>query len=122
MQVPNDIIIYLLFHFRTHTHVILSRILRKIKAHFGTALRPTFSLSIPVGHIQRLRTLETQPKQTMELRKHKAHTTLVLAENLGRGQSAIKKGQRSIITLNMHQDDIPLPPTPTHPSLTRTRR
>ncbi len=35
-----------------------------------------------------------QPKQTMELHKHKAHAPLLLAEKLSRGQSAINKGQR----------------------------
>ena len=39
-----------------------------------------------------------QPKQTMELRKHTCtvHAPLLLAENLGRGQGAICKVQRSI--------------------------
>ncbi len=34
--------------FLEHTYVILSRILRKIKVHLGTALRPMFSLFMPV--------------------------------------------------------------------------
>ncbi len=55
------------------------------KAHFGTALRPMVFLFMPVGHIATAATLVTQPKYTLELRKHTAHALLLLAEKLGRG-------------------------------------
>ena len=64
-------------------------------AHFGTALRPMFSLFMPVGHIATVLDLDNAA-ETMELRKHRAHAPLLLAENLGRGQSAINTGQSSI--------------------------
>ena len=57
-----------------------------------------FSLFMPVGHIATAWDLGNVAEKTttMELRKQRAHTPLLLAENLGWGQSAINKGQRSI--------------------------
>ncbi len=73
--------------------MMLSRILSRM------ALFPMFFLFMPAGHITMAWDLVTQPKQTMELRKHNAQApllSLLLAENLGRGQSAIYKVQCSI--------------------------
>ncbi len=56
---------------------------------------PDVSLFMPVGHIATTRDLGNAA-ETIELRKHRVHAPLLLAENLDRGQSAIYKVQSSI--------------------------
>ncbi len=75
--------------------MILSRILRK-ESPFRHSIAP----NVLPFHAPGPWPLVTQSKQTMGLRKHRVHAPLRLAEKLGRGQSALNKGQRSIQKFN----------------------
>ena len=72
--------------------MILSGHLHK-KSQFQHGIEPFFFSF----HRQRPGTFVTQPKQTMKLRKHRAHAPLLLAEKLGKGainkRSTLKVGR-----------------------------